>query len=89
MDIRELLSLERIHGARGEARPGGADAAKFESVLDELRALAGRAREGEGTAKAEGDLAGFADALKRADDDYAALMEVRRRLEAAFRSRGS
>jgi hypothetical protein len=91
MDLRELLSLDRIHGARGGAHPAGADPAKFESVLEELRALADRTRDGTEKArtKDDGGLAGFADALRRADADYAALMEVRRRLEAAFRSRGS
>jgi hypothetical protein len=33
------------------------------------------------------DLSEFADELRRADEDYAALMDMRRKLEEAFRRR--
>lgn len=82
MDLREILHLDRIQGDTGTQRPDGADPKKFQTLLDELQRLTTDRSSEKGTST---DLAEFADELRRADDDYATMLDMRRKLEEAFR----
>ena len=81
MDLREILHLDRIQGDQGVKRPDGTDPKKFQALLDEMQKLTSDRRSQE---SASTDLSEFADELRRADHDYATLMDMRRKLEEAF-----
>lgn len=85
MNPLERLAFDRIHGA-GPA--GGAEngakttpTTDFAKLLEELRAVGAQPA---ATDKA-GDAGDFERAVRRADDDYATVMELRRHLEDAYR----
>ncbi|MBK8979979.1 MAG: hypothetical protein IPM29_29115 [Planctomycetes bacterium] len=69
---------ERTDGAR----PSG-DGATFRRILEQLEAVAKRA-DAEPTASGD-DVQALQDALRLADEDHQQLMELRARLEDAFR----
>ncbi|MEM7205635.1 MAG: hypothetical protein AAF628_35595 [Planctomycetota bacterium] len=83
MDIHERLWVDRLDpGAKPTDAPKP-QAGAFQHVLDQLR-------EGEAGAppppgEAEAELRDFTDAVARADSDFATLMDLRRRLEDAFK----
>ena len=82
MDLREILHLDRLQRDQGAKRPDGTDPKKFQALLDEMQKLTSDQRSQESTST---DLGEFADELRRADDDYATLMDIRNKLEEAFR----
>lgn len=91
MNLEELLAMDRLRAAEGLAQPqprqGAEQASAFEAVLEELARLGADAPEegGGGTS----DVRALATDLARADAQFANLMDLRRRLEDAFRSRQS
>jgi hypothetical protein len=95
MNIEEILRLERVHGAgagtppSGTPRPG-ANVSAFDEVLRELQTLGDpdvRPQAADGEKCCEDDrFRDFADAMSRAEDDFQLMMELRRKLEDAFRS---
>lgn len=88
MDIQEYLKLDRIQTDRAPdgQRTKAADPETFQRLLEELQALAdkGDAPDPARADKKDG-LANFGEALRRADDDFATLMDLRHKLEEAFR----
>ena len=83
MDIRELLSIDRVQGPNGPNQTGQTPEGKpFQQVLQELQDIAKtRSTDGE---PVPSDLKDFSKAMRAADDEYVALMDIRRKLEQAF-----
>ena len=105
MNIHELFLVDRIRGTDGGGASSGAKGPTkgpaFEQILDQLRQLSEPAKTAE-PAGADGKPAGapaqpntdeplsqFSDAMRRADRDFVAMMDLRRQLEEAYRSRTS
>ena len=85
MDINELLRIDRIHSGDGAAKTSGSTNPKaFQNVLEELQGLAKNAAAAAPETK---DVNEFSNAMRKAEDEFTALMDLRRRLEEAFRTR--
>ncbi len=76
-------------GGSGAPQPAGAppvaDGLEFRRLLERLEELA--QRENAPATPPAADVETFRDAVRAADDDFAAAMDLRRRLEEAFRQR--
>ena len=82
MDIREILRIDQVHSG-DKSTPAGKPGA-FAAVLKELQERA--------TSDAVTDVKDIGqlkDAMQRAEDDFASLMDLRRKLEDAWRSHNS
>ena len=88
MGIEEHLRIDRLHGADPAAAPGRAqpsgDPTEFRRLLEQLEQLA-QQRGAEPATGAGEDVAALQDALRQADADFAQVMDLRARLEDAFR----
>ena len=67
-----------------KAPPTAPESTEFRRLLDRLEALQATSGDG-GDDGGEGDPARFAEDLKKADDSFLSVMDLRRRLEEAFR----
>ena len=65
--------------------PKAPESAEFRRLLEHLEQLGAAAPAPPSAAAPAADVDGFARALAQAEDDYVAAMELRRRLEDAFR----
>ena len=66
----------------GDNRPAAAtDGAEFRRILERLEQISKRELE----SKPPDDTKEFLDAMKKADDDFVSVMDLRRQLENAYR----
>lgn len=83
MDINELLSIARVQGVGGTDKVKGAgDPTAFQRVLDELQGVAKDEKAVAAVPKDE--VVEFTDAMRKAEDEFTTMMDLRRRLEDAF-----
>jgi hypothetical protein len=82
MGIDEHLRIDRVEGPAGEPRtaPASGDNAEFRRLLERLENVARKPS----TDDVE-DIDKLRDAVRRADDDFAAVMDLRNQLEKAYR----
>lgn len=93
MGIEEQFRIDRAQpGSPADAHTAGAagtpETSEFRRMLEKLEAVARPAHKpGADTQQSEdADLDKLHDAMRKADDDYAAIMDLRRRIEEAYRS---
>lgn len=67
--------------------PQRIDGLSFERLLDSLRKL-GEHRQPDAAPAGEADVSRLQDALRAADDGFVTAMDLRQKLEAAFRAQG-
>ncbi len=65
---------------KGSAKPTQTDSAEFRRLLERLESLSKNREE-----KVVKDTEGLRDAMRKAEDDFVAAMDLRRKLEEAFR----
>lgn len=88
MSLDENFRIDRIHGTQGpEAnQPGGAAGAagstEFRRLLEQLETVA---RSANGSPESVTDIDNLREAMKKADDDFEAVMQLRKQLEDAYR----
>lgn len=79
MDIREIIGIDRVQGGNATHKSGGTRS--FADLLQELQS----AVKTDTPTKVEG-VGDLADAMQRAEQDYSSLMDLRRKLEDAWRN---
>ena len=84
MDVNEFLWIDRVRSRTDPASPTekARGEGAFRELLDQMQELA-RGREAD--AASAPTAPEFTEAMRRADEDYVTLMDLRRRLEDAFR----
>ena len=81
--INPIQPTGSIDPAKGRDQGTNPDSAEFRRILERLQAISDPDTDAQ-TKKLD-DAQEFLDAMKKADDDYMSVMDLRQRLEDAYR----
>ncbi len=83
MGIDDRLRIDGLQGPQGNEQtpaPAGTEQTEFRRLLEKLESVARQPK----TEEVE-DIEKLREAMKKADDDFSAVMDLRKQLEEAYR----